>query len=389
VPTRSKTSSKIVLCWINLGHYHVARASALAIKTDLTVLEFARSHKIYGWEIDRSQLPFEVVTLSKGAWEDQSMIDLAKKCWEILERIRPTGVVVPGYSNPIALAIAIWGCFRGVPRILMTESTSGDRRRNQIKENLKSLLINWLFSGASYGGKPQLRYLEQLRFDIKKSAPFYNVVDNDFFATSSSAFRKGNQPSDFSLPPRYFLFVGRMAPEKNIDLLLKAFAEYRRTGGQAHLVLAGEGPLRISLQTLAENLGVTSQCHFMGNLDARQLLPLYAFADAFVLPSTSEPWGLVVNEAMAAGLPVIVSNHCGCAEDLVSDGQNGYLFDPGRKDQLAACLSRIDSLPVEQLADMRRVSRNLIQVYSPENWAKHLVELIDTLQEKTGRSPVE
>ncbi len=379
----SSLSGKTVLCWINLGPYHIARAKALAAQTDLTVIEFASAQNLYGWAIDRSSLPFDIVTLSNGAWEDQSVRKLLRACWRNLEKIRPTCVVIPGYANPVALLIALWGCFRRVPRILMTDSTAVDHRRYEWKEKIKSLLVNSLYNGANVAGKPQIRYLEQLRFPIAKTAPFYDVVDNDFFASSTQALRATQQPADFSLPSKYFLYVGRLAPEKNVAILLKAFAQYRENGGIFDLVLTGDGPLRESLPAQARELGIDAHIHFAGRKTVNELPPYYAFAKAFVLPSTSEPWGLVVNEAMAASLPVFISNRCGCSEDLVSEGENGYLFDPENADEIAACMFKIQSLTPVQLAQMRQASLSKVQIFSPENWASHLIRLIQSLKPVT------
>jgi glycosyltransferase involved in cell wall biosynthesis len=102
---------------------------------------------------------------------------------------------------------------------------------------------------------------------------------------------------------------------------------------------------------------------------AAGLIPYYAFAGCFVLPSTREPWGLVVNEAMAAGLPVIVSNRCGCAEDLVHTGQNGYLFDAGADGALESRMNAITNLPASDLARMGLRSQEIISNYSPDRWA--------------------
>ena len=371
---------KTVLCWVNLGPYHIARATALAAQTDLVVIEFASTQKLYGWEIDRSRLPFQIITLANGAYEDQSIPQLARACWQNLERIRPSQVIVPGWANPIALVIALWGFFRRVPRILMSESTALDRPRQAWKERAKSLLVNSLYNGASFGGKPQLRYLQQLQFPTAKTAPFYNVVDNQFFATTTQALRCSHQAADLALPPKYFLYVGRLATEKNLPTLLRAFANYRQTGGTFDLLLAGDGPLREALPALARELKVAGYTKFVGNKTAQELPPYYAFATAFVLPSISEPWGLVVNEAMAAGLPVFISNRCGCAEDLVSEGENGYLFSPESEAEISACMQRIEALSPAQLSQMKQSSLNRVQTYSPENWASHLTQLIQTLK---------
>ncbi len=370
------SADKTVLCWINLGPYHIARASALAAQTNLTVIEYAASQKLYGWSIDRSTLPFEIVTLSEGAWEEQSIPRLARLCWKSLDRIRPNRLIIPGWSNPLALLTAIWGCLRGVPRVVLTESTAVDRPRSGWKESLKGLLINGLYNGASFGGKPQLRYLEQLKFPEANTAPFYNVVDNQFFASSTAQLRRDRRATEFRLPGRYFLYVGRLAPEKNLAALIRGFARYRADGGTFDLVLAGDGPLQADLTSMPQNLDISGHCHFVGSKGVNELPPYYAFAIALVLPSVSEPWGLVVNEAMAAGLPILVSTRCGCAEDLVVEGQNGYLFSPDREEEIADRMARIESHSETKLAAMGQFSRERISQYSPENWAIHLVKLM-------------
>lgn len=373
-----RQATKVVLSWINLGPYHVARARALSELCQLTVVELASVHRQYGWTINRAEAPFGIHTLAQGAWEDQSSLTIARLCWKELNRLQPEALVIPGYANAPALAMALWGCLHRTPRILMSESTAADRPRVRWKEKAKGLLITTLYSAASYGGKPQLRYLEQLGFSRKKSAPFYNVVDNDFFTKGADQVRRQHVAADFSLPHDYFLYVGRLAPEKNLDRLLKAFATYRATGGNHNLVLAGDGPLRQELSTLAEQLEISAAVHFAGRQDAAGLIPYYAFASSFILPSLSEPWGLVVNEALACGLPVMLSTKCGCAEDLVDLNSNGFLFDPASEPEIAGCLTRMASLSEPEKASMRAVSFAKIRQYSPESWASALLTLIGT-----------
>jgi 1,2-diacylglycerol 3-alpha-glucosyltransferase len=94
------------------------------------------------------------------------------------------------------------------------------------------------------------------------------------------------------------------------------------------LVVCGDGDLRPRLHALARELGLEQRVHWPGFVQYPDLPVYYALADAFILASTIEPWGLVVNEAMACGLPVLVSDRCGCAPDLVPEGQNGFTFKP-------------------------------------------------------------
>ena len=374
-----RQATKVVLSWINLGPYHVARARALSKLCELTVVEFASIHRQYGWTINRAEIPFEIRTLLQGAWEDQSPLTTTRLCWKELNRLQPDVLIIPGYAHPPALAMALRGCLHRAPRILMSESTAADRPRFRWKEKVKGLLITTLYSAASFGGQPQLRYLEQLGFDRKKSAPFYNVVDNDFFTNGADQVRRQHVPADFSLPQNYFLYVGRLAPEKNLTRLLKAFATYRSTGGNCDLVLAGDGPLRQELSNLAEQLQISAAVRFAGRQDAAGLIPYYAFASSFILPSLSEPWGLVVNEALACGLPVMLSTKCGCAEDLVDIDKNGFLFDPTSEPEIADCLTRMAALSETERASMCAVSSAKILQYSPESWASALLGLIGTL----------
>ena len=107
---------------------------------------------------------------------------------------------------------------------------------------------------------------------------------------------------------------------------------------------------------------------FTGLQNARNTADYYALAGCFVLPSAREPWGLVVNEAMASGLPVLVSVRCGCAEDLVR--ANGLMFDPHAPDGLRRCLTIVGALAAGDLEAMGERSRRIIAHYSPGVWAE-------------------
>ena len=125
--------------------------------------------------------------------------------------------------------------------------------------------------------------------------------------------------------------------------------------------------------------------HFTGHKKADELPPLYAFAGCFVLPSTREPWGLVVNEAMACGLPVLVSERCGCAEDLVVAESNGFTFNPSRALELTHYLHQISGLTSVQRTLMGKASARIIRNYSPANFGREIA-LIAELSRPLNRS---
>src|SRR5439155_24285341 len=152
--------------------------------------------------------------------------------------------------------------------------------------------------------------------------------------------------------------------------LLRGFAGYRKAAGPDpwDLVLLGDGPLRPEVDRLIGELGLTGAVHLPGFQQYPDQPAFYGRAGAFVHASTSEPWGLVVNEAMAAGLPILVSDRCGCAPDLVADGVNGFTFAPQDHARLAGLMSRIAADP-DRRAAMGRASRARIGQWGPERFA--------------------
>ncbi len=165
-----------------------------------------------------------------------------------------------------------------------------------------------------------------------------------------------------------FLYVGRYVEAKGLDILLEAYAGYRKkTSRPWKLLCAGAGPLKGLLhgQPGVEDLGF---------VQPEELPPLMARCGAFVLPSRKEPWGVVVQEAAAAGLPVICSDAVGAAVHLVQDHHNGFTFANGAAAELAERLAKISAMSAERRAAMAEAGRELARQYTPGRWARTLVE---------------
>jgi glycosyltransferase involved in cell wall biosynthesis len=173
------------------------------------------------------------------------------------------------------------------------------------------------------------------------------------------------------LPRKFFLYVGRFAPEKNLRMLVQAFsvASHHAAVEGWGLVLVGGGPLEEVLRRDALPMG--DRIRFVAFQQIDGLPAYYGLADALILPSLTEPWGLVVNEAMASGLPVVVSHQCGCVLDLVFPGVNGFVTDPHDPKSLAAALVAIAAEPERRQAYGRESAR-IIQNFSLETWARSL-----------------
>jgi 1,2-diacylglycerol 3-alpha-glucosyltransferase len=374
---------EVAVIWIDWYAYHIGRfrglAESPALRGRVAGIEIVSGEGAHPGLKFREAIPasLPVQTLFPNrSWNDAKGWEGSKAVWNCLTKLDPAAVLVPGYYERPALAAALWCRWHRRRAILMSESTADDHQRSPASEAVKSVLIRSLFDRAIAGGAPQRRYLEQLGFPPERIAEFYDVVDNDFFTVETAGIRRQYRAASFGLPDGYFLYVGRLSPEKNVAGLIEAYAEYRRGGGRQALVLVGDGPLRAELQALAERTGFGIDIRFEGLRTTAELPRYYAFAGCFVLPSTREPWGLVTNEAMAAGLPVLISRRCGCAEDLVAEGENGLLFDPAEPGSLTASLSVMGSLGRARLAEMGAVSEVIIARYSPQAWAEEVVRLV-------------
>ncbi|MDQ2798492.1 MAG: glycosyltransferase family 4 protein [Armatimonadota bacterium] len=158
---------------------------------------------------------------------------------------------------------------------------------------------------------------------------------------------------EFGLPPdaRLLLYVGRLAPEKNLDLLLRAFAQISAQTSDTYLILAGSGKSRGALEARARSLGIHRRTRFAGFLGRTKLDPLYQASDLFLFPSKTETQGLAVGEALASGLPCIVVN-AGGAPESVRDGIDGILVEDDAAQMAARTLELLaDPLRRQRLAE--------------------------------------
>ncbi len=379
--SRPAGSCRVAVLWIDWYPYHLARFQALldhpGLAGRVAGIEMVGGVGVHAGLSFRAErragMPLDTL-LPEESWATAGQWRLARAVWKRLAQLRPELVLVPGYYTLPALAAAAWARVHGAKSVLMTESTEADHARSWWKERAKAALLRVLFRWAVAGGKAHVRYLRALRFPADRIAGFYDVVDNRAFREQAQRWRARDARG--ALPAHYFLYVGRLAPEKNVHGLLDAYLGYRRAGGAWSLLLAGGGPEEPALAAAAAQSPFGADVHFAGHQDAAGLAPLYAFAEAFVLPSLREPWGLVVNEAMASGLPVIVSTRCGCAPDLLVDGENGLLFDPDRPGALEHCLHSLEGMASEERRALGQRGEARVAGYSPEHWAAEVYRIL-------------
>lgn len=322
--------------WARFGPYHLARlkaASAALAAHGGTVIgvEVARSDATYDWAVVDGSDGFERKTLFPGGrYEDQTGRQIVRAVGSVLDDLRPDAVAINGWSVPEARGALKWCNAKGVKAILMSESKRDDKRRYWPKEFIKRRLIN-CFDAAIVGGRPHRDYLIGLGFPEDRIFLGYDVVDNAHFAKGAARVRAeaGVWRTAKGLPEKYFFACTRFIARKNVDGLLRAYAAYRQVTKTEPwgLVIAGGGEEFANYQKIVRELNLAGVI-WPGFVQYDDLPVYYGLASAFIHPAKSEPWGLVVNEAIASGLPVLSSRTVGSRFELVEEGHNGFLFDP-------------------------------------------------------------
>lgn len=376
-----QTTLKVLWHWQTMGPYHFARMKALSTVAGirLVVIESAASDD-HGWI--RQEHDLELVMLSSQTKSKPVLRETSAPLRRALYQYCPDVVVACGYAEPHSLRCMTRYRTANPASLLLlwSESTRVDRQRDRIAELYKSLLIS-MFDGALVAGTGPAAYLKALKMSATDMQIVGNCVDNDFFASRADGVRAG-QLAQNGIPQDFFLFVGRLIPEKNVSGLIDAFARYReKTDPKAwDLVIVGSGPEEHRLRDKVASQRISGVV-FAGRRQIDELPEYYGRAKCFVLPSVAEPWGLVVNEAMASGLPVLVSRRCGCAADLVMEGENGFTFEPRDTEGLTELLSRMSSgsPPLERFSI---AARTKVADYTPNVFAAKAALHIRSLLER-------
>ena len=343
-----------------IGPYHHARLNAAADRLSVTGIEWsAKGCEAWG-EADSPARYNKVSLFAEATAQYPAKAELQRAFWKALEQTNPDVVAVNGWNNFGSLIAANCCIRRGIPMVVMSESAKQDERRVWWKEMVKRWIVG-IYSAALVGGQRHVDYLVELGITPERIFTGYDVVDNKYFRQRAEELtsREPEVRQKYRLPENYFLASARFIEKKNLLRLIRAYAEYRHrsqgTGvadpgynGRApwDLVLLGDGPLRETLNAQLSTLDLHQHVHLPGFKPYQELPAYYGLAKAFVHVSTSEQWGLVVNEAIASSLPVVVSNRCGCAPELING--NGFTFDPFDEKALAERLLKIASLSDEE-----------------------------------------
>lgn len=375
---------KIIILHNIISPYKILLFNALSnyLNGNVEILYFAETAKNREWEIDYNNIHFSYYLLNRGNLDDLADFRLSKQVISYLqEKKEEISVVVAGEYNNLAYWSAwFWAWKQRIPFGSIMESTEYDHKRQWFKEKIKSLFFaNCQFIFAA--GSLHKEYVEKLgvlsnNIHIIGGVGGVNTDIYECFRKKLIGHTKVDLQKKLHLPKKkYIIYVGRFSPEKNLYKLLEAYAEFKHTSPNWGLLLVGSGPQEQEIREYISRYKI-SDIILPGFVQQKELPLYYLVSDVFILPSISEPWGLVVDEAMTLGLPVLVSIRCGCVAELVQNGRNGYCFNPINITEISSLIKKIatkDSLRKY----MGKQSRMIISQYSSEHSAKIMAKTLE------------
>jgi glycosyltransferase involved in cell wall biosynthesis len=265
-------------------------------------------------------------------------------------RNRSELVVIPGYHR-VEYWMMLFVCMAlKRKRAVFCDSTANENLKTGFKEIAKSFFFRHCHGIFCYGTRGK-SYVQSYGVDPRViQSPCQAAALPHDYDVAAILGRCTNRDRESPI----FLFVGRLSEEKGLDDLLTAFRRLHYFLPKAKLLLAGPGSESDKLQTLARTWRLEASIQFLGGQTAAQIGELLEISTAMVLPSHREPWGLVVNEALSYGCPVVVSDICGCIPELLINGVTGYVFPAGNVGALCKSMLQVIALSDDRLHTAHR-----------------------------------
>jgi glycosyltransferase involved in cell wall biosynthesis len=369
--------ARLVILTEIIAPYRIPVFNALALhpEIELRVIFLAKTDPTTrSWRIYSDEIRFLYTVLpSFRARVGRYNLLLNRGVARALKSAAPDIVLCGGYNYAASWRAQVWSRRARIPFFLWCESTGNDvRNRRRPIEWLKTKFVHTC-DGFVVPGTSAAQYLTHIGAPCERIFFAPNAVDIGLFAAHANA-AKANAASvrvELRLPQRYFLFVGRLIREKGVLDLLEA---YRLLSpdlqAEVGLVYVGNGSMRAELQNRARTISA-GKVLFPGFAHRDELAGYYALADCLVFPTHSDTWGMVLNEAIACGLPVISSSAAGGAADLV--GSNGITVPTRDVQCLAQAMEYLASNPAVR-DQMSSESSRIAEKYSPKLCARGIAE---------------
>jgi glycosyltransferase involved in cell wall biosynthesis len=323
-----------------------------------------------GVDLSYHQYPFRL--LFRGSYTNAPLVRRIGALARDLYKNPVDLVIMPGYHRAEYWAMLVVCILLRRKRAVFCDSTTIDRPKTAWRELAKRWFFGWCNGFFCYGIRSK-EYL--MSYGVSESKIAYRC--------QAAALPRGYSPAkvlshyesnwEGRVDEPHFLYVGRLSSEKGLEDLFAAFCMVHKSFPKAKLDLIGSGPLTEELKSRVTALGMSDSIAFLGSKSLDEISVLFLKCTALVLPSHSEPWGLVVNEALSYGCPVVVSSACGCVPDLAIDGLTGYSFEVGDADSLAKALRSV----MQMSSDRLTVARNCLEVisnFTPERAATQILD---------------
>ncbi|MFN8416223.1 MAG: glycosyltransferase family 4 protein [Cytophagaceae bacterium] len=349
-------SKKVLLIWDRLGDYHRARVKALEeLGADVYTADLGAADQLYQWQNSGG---VKHIVLSELPVEKSDSRGRVARAKAYIDQIRPDILACP-YGRSEYHSILAYARKKKIKTVIFCESwyTGG-----KLKDTLKSWYLRWLGNYMFVSGKRAYKHVvDVLKFPITRIVEGYSVVDNRHF---ESVIPLQNRP-------KTLLCIARFSEEKNLLRLIEAFQKSRLSQSWK-LKIIGAGPLQSLIQQAVEgnsSIEIQAWCSY------QELPKEYVQAKAFILPSSFEPWGLVVNEAIAAGLPVLLSSEVGALNDVYSSSMDKLVFVPFSTDAIRYSLDVLADMEDKHLQQVWNSQQKVLTTHNPEVWAQTLLKL--------------
>ncbi len=293
---------------------------------EFKVIFGAHSYSRRRWQFDlaQCQFHFEILRSMKlvlGSRE-RTMF-LYSGLLKAIKKLKPDIIITTGFS--MATVKVYWYCKRrAIPYIIWSGTVPTKANSHSfLRLFLRTFLAKSAKGFIAYGTLAK-EYLSQLGIEKEKISIAINTTDVELFKSEVDKIRKATTST---AEPKRLLYVGHLTKGKRIDLLLTIVSQLRKTRSDFVLDIVGDGPERRNLETFSRSLYLNGHVRFHGFKQRDDVLKFLAHSNCFLFPSEYDIWGLVLVEAMAAGIPCLASVHAGASSDLVKDGENGFLMD--------------------------------------------------------------
>ena len=346
---------------------------ALPSDVDISFFQIAKTtndRKNLG-EVDFSYHRYPYKLLFNGTYDSIPKFKLCRILFEHAAHSNANLVILPGY-HLLEYWFMLLGCIlTRKKRAVFVDSTGNDQPDSIFKDVLKRIFFRSCDGFFGYGQRSK-QYLMSFGVPEHKITTRCQAAALPHHYTPQCALSSRMERRKEGVPAHY-LFVGVLTENKGIDILIQAFHLLHLQDPMALLTIVGDGDVHAELQALVVSLDMSDAVNFTGALHIDVLESHYLQASCLILPSRSEAWGLVVNEALSYGCPAIVSDRCGCAPDLIVEGETGYVFNMDDVADLAKKMSLVKT----DLNDVPKVATdciNLMQKFTPEKAAAQILK---------------